>query len=230
MIVTSLLFLIQVVWIVIQAFMTLVVLLLLIGGWRLLSAWKEQYPDLVRDTKTLRKGDILLTGKQNLGYSSYIQFTNVLTRKTKHRFWTHAAIYQGDGKVWEAQPSGIRERNLSDYFQGNYYVRALRHRYISDDATLDKVIQFCASKKGMGYDLRGAIFYGLSILIPVGFNFIFDNPAIDKFFHVEDTYFCSELVVDAFCHAGYPISPFNGWRVKPTDFISNPVLSEVERG
>lgn len=227
MIVTSLLFLLQIVWIVFQTLITIVLLLLLIGAWRFLSGWKAEYPDSIRDTKALRKGDILLTGKQSLGHSPYIQLANVLTRKAKHRFWTHAAIYQGEGKVWEAQPFGIQERGVSDYFQGNYYVRALRHRYIPDDETLNKVVQFCASKKGMGYDLRGAIFYGLSILIPVGFNFIFDHPAIDKLFHVENSYFCSELVVDAFCDAGYPISPYNGWRVKPTDFISNPVLSEV---
>ena len=75
--------------------------------------------------------------------------------------------------------------------------------------------------------MKGAIFYVASILIPVGLNFIFDNPAIDKLFHVENTYFCSELVVDAFSEAGHPISAFDGWRVKPTDFINNPVFREV---
>ena len=212
---------------ILQALLVITLLLLVTGGLRLLAGWKKEYANPVREAGILRKGDILLTGKQSAGYSPFIQFANVLTRKIKHRFWTHAAIYAGEGKVWEAQPSGIQERNLEDYLQAGYYVRAFRHRYILEEPVLDEVIQFCASKKGIAYDLRGAIFYGASILIPVGFNFIFDNAAIDKFFHVEDTYFCSELVVEAFCAVGYPISPFDGWRVKPTDFISNPLLSEV---
>jgi len=220
-------FILKIIWLIIQASLTLTLLLLLVGLTRLVSGWSAKYPNPLQDPAVLRKGDVILTGKQSMLDSWYIQFANVLTRKVKHRFWTHAALYAGEGKVWEAQPAGIIERDLNDYIKNGYYVRAFRHRYISDIETFDKVIQFCASKKGGSYDLQGAIFYGLSILIPVGFNFIFDNPAIDKLFHVEHTYFCSELVVDAFSEAGYPISPFDGWRVKPTDFISNPVLSEV---
>ena len=221
------LFIMKLIWLVLQASLTLVVLLLLLGLARLISGWRTEYPNPIQDLAALQKGDILLTGKQSVLFSWYIQFANVLTRKVKHRFWTHAAIYAGEGKVWEAQPAGIMERDLNDYIKTGYYVRAFRHRYISDGETFDKVIQFCASKKGGCYDLQGAIFYGISILIPVGFNFLFDNPAIDKLFHVEHAYFCSELVVDAFSEVGYPISPYDGWRVKPTDFISNPVLCEV---
>ena len=221
------LFILKLIWLILQSLLTLVLLLFLLGLVRLLLGLQVNYPSPIQDPAVLRRGDILLTGKQSVFNSWYIQFANVLTRKVQHRFWTHAAIYTGEGKVWEAQPAGIAYRDLSDYIKAGYYVRAFRHRYISDGEAFNKVIQFCASKKGVGYDLKGAIFYGASILIPVGFNFIFDNPAIDKLFHVENTYFCSELVVDAFLDAGYPISPFDGWRVKPTDFISNPVLSEV---
>ena len=221
------LFILKLIWFILQASLTLVLFLFLLGLVRLVGGWQAKYPNPIQDPVVLRKGDILLTGKQSVFDSWYIQFANVLTRKVQHRFWTHAAIYAGEGKVWEAQPAGIMERDLNGYIENGYYVRAFRHRYISDGEIFNKVIQFCASKKDVGYDLRGAIFYGTSILIPVGFNFIFDNPAIDKLFHVENTYFCSELVVDAFSEVGYPISPFDGWRVKPTDFISNPVLCEV---
>ncbi len=208
-----------------------VLLVALVGATRLLWSRKAQYPDPITDPAVLNKGDILLVGKQRIGDSWYIQLANVLTRKLKHRFWTHAAIYQGNGRVWEAQPAplGVSERDLRFYLDGGYYLRAFRHKYIRDEQALDRVIAFCASKQGDGYDLWGAVFYGLSILIPVGFNFLFDNAAVAKFFHVDNNYFCSELVVEAFEAAQYPISPFDGWRVKPSDFISNPVLDEVGR-
>ncbi len=210
-----------------KAIASILGLLFFTGGLRLLLSQSARYSNPLHSADGLKKGDILLTGKQSIGHSLHIQLANILTRKPKHRFWTHAAIYQGNGKVWEAQPSGIREANLSDYFNEGYYVRAFRHRYIKDEAVIDKIISFCADRKGPGYDLLGAIFFGVSILIPVGFNFIFDNQSIDRLFHVENTYFCSELIVDAFCEAGHPVSSFDGWRVKPTDFISNPVLDEI---
>ncbi len=219
--------LLKLIWIVIQALCTIGILLFLLGVARLLYGWRERFPNSIQDPGLLRKGDIILTGKQSVFHSFYIQLANVLTRKIKHRFWTHAVIYQGEGKIWEARSTGIKERDLSEYIRAGYYVRAFRHRYISKDEIVDKVIRFCASKKGTGYDLRGAIFYGVSVFVPVGFDFLFDNPAIDKLFQVENTYFCSELIVDAFADAGYPISAFDGWRVKPADFIGNPVLSEV---
>jgi hypothetical protein len=46
----------------------------------------------------LKKGDILLVGQKNIYRSigsAPIQLSNVLTRKLKHRVWTHAAIFAG---------------------------------------------------------------------------------------------------------------------------------------
>ena len=64
--------------------------------------------------------------------------------------------------------------------------------------------------------------------MPISFNFLFTNSLIDKICHMDRAYFCSELIVDAFDEIGYPISPYDGWRVKPTDFISNPFLEPVK--
>ena len=221
--------LIELALVLVAWFGVLVIMLLVVGWVRLLCAKSYQYEQPLRDIAYLKKGDIILTGRQSILDSWFIQLANVLTRKLKHRFWTHAAIYQGNGRLWEAQPAprGIIERDLEDYIKGGFYIRAFRHRYIKDETMIDQVIQWCAAQKGDGYDLRGTIFYGLSVLTPVGFNFIFDNAAIAKLCHVENNYFCSELIVEAFEQTGYPISPFDGWRVKPTDFISNPLLEEV---
>ena len=128
-----LILILKLIWIILHTLLTLILLLFLMGIIRLFCGCREQYMNPIQDPSVLRKGDILLTGKQSVLYSWYIQFANVLTRKIKHRFWTHAAIYAGEGKVWEAQPVGILERDLNDYLKNGYYVRALRHRYISDE-------------------------------------------------------------------------------------------------
>lgn len=195
---------------------------------RLVRARNASYEGTL-DLSLLKKGDIILTGRQPIGSSSQIQLANLLTRKPKHRFWTHAAMYQGDGLLWEAQskPNGVRQYPLSEYVKRGYYLRAFRHRYLQDEAALDRLLAWCALQQGDGYDFRGVIFYALSILTPVGFNYIFDNETVAKLCQVQDNFFCSELVVEAFSEVGYPISPFDGWRVKPTDFIGNPVLEEV---
>lgn len=208
-------------------FFKLLVTIFAVGCIRLLCASWKQYENSIKDISVLKKGDIILTGKQTILDSWYIQLSNVLTRKLKHRFWTHAAIYQGNGKVWEAQPEGIIEKDMKVYIDGGYLIRAFRHKNIQENEIFDRVIQFCAEKKGYHYGIVGLIFYVFSTLIPVSFNWIFDNRYVDRLCNLDNAYFCSELIVDAYCSVGQPISPYDGWRVKPSDFISNPVLEAV---
>ena len=188
----------------------------------------QKYPNPIRDISVLKKGDIILTGKQSAKSSVPIQISNVLSRKLKHRFWTHAALYRGNGLLWEAQPKGIISRKISDYLNNGYIIRAFRHKYIKDENILDKVLVFCAKQEGRPYGFLGLLFFTISSFTPISFNFVFTNPLIDRVCRMDRAYFCSELIVDAFYEVGHPISPYDGWRVKPTDFISNPLLEPVE--
>ncbi len=204
---------------------------LLIGLYRLFVLGPGQtYPGSIKDPSILKKGDIVLVGHQNVCDAWYIQISNVLTRRMHHRFWTHAALYRGGNLLWEAQPEGIIEKNINVYIQDGSLVRAFRHKHVPDEKIFDQAIEFCkqAHDKGYKYGIRGLIFFALSTISPIGFNFIFDSKRIDKLCNLENAYFCSELVVDAFNEAGYPVTPFDGWRVKPSDFISNPILEPVE--
>ena len=213
----------------IKAIAWIILLLVIIGLTRLFAfGWRAKPEDVISDISILKKGDIILTGKMSLIDSWYIQLSNTLTRKIKHRFWTHAAIYRGSGLLWEAQPEGIIEKDINEYLKNGYMIRVLRHKYIQDEAIIDKVLKFCEDQKGYKYGWLGLGFYVLSSFAPVSFNFIFDNVIFDKWCHLDKAYFCSELIVDAFDEAGCPISPYDGWRVKPTDFISNPLLESVK--
>ena len=213
----------------IKAFLWLLVLAFGLGLIRLfIFGLKKRYEKPITDISVLKKGDIILTGKQSTRSSWYIQVSNVLTRKIKHRFWSHAAIYRGNGLLWEAQPKGIISRKISDYLDTGCIIRAFRHKYIKDENILDQVIEFCSRQEGRPYGFWGLFFFTLASFTPISFNWLFTNTLVDKICHMDRAYFCSELIVDAFDEVGYPLSPYDGWRVKPTDFISNPLLEPVE--
>lgn len=213
----------------VKAIAWIVSLLIFTGLIRLFGfGWKAKPENVISDISILKKGDIILTGKLSLKDSWHIQLSNVLTRKLKHRFWAHAAIYRGNGLLWEAQPEGIIEKDIREYLKNGYMTRAFRHKYIRDELAIERILKFCEGQKGYKYGWVGLGFYVFSSFMPVSFNFIFDNAFFDKWCHLDKAYFCSELIVDAFGEAGYPISPYDGWRVKPTDFIGNPLLESVK--
>lgn len=208
--------------------LSVIVTLIFVGLIRLFILGRSvHYADPIRDISVLKKGDIILTGKDSVWAAFYIQVSNVLTRKIKHRFWSHAAIYKGDGKLIEAQPAGIIERDIQDYLNDGSLIRAFRHRYITDEALLDRLIEKCESKVGDKYGWGGLVFFTLSSFTPISLNFVFENPIVDQWLKFDNKYFCSELIVDSYDEIGYPVSPFDGWRVKPSDFISNPLLEPV---
>ena len=196
-----------------------------IGAARLYTARHLTYRASLRDRALLRKGDIIVVGKQSIAYDWYLQIPNVLTRRRKHRFWVHAAIYDGDGHVWEALREGVVRHPLARY--DDHLLRAFRPRYLGDPAALDRIVDYCARQSGFGYDFGALGFFVASVLVPVSFNWIFDNPWIDRRLRLDRAYFCSELVVDAYAAAGHHLTPYDGWRVKPSDFVGNPLLGEV---
>lgn len=216
-------------FIIIKSFLWVTLLALAIGVVRLfLIGIFKKYQSTITDISTLEKGDIILTGKQSTKCSFPIQLSNVLTRKIKHRFWTHAAIYKGEGMLWEAQPKGIIERSIKDYLDGGYIIKVFRHKYIKDEKILEQALDYCARQEGRPYGFFGLGFFVLSSFMPISFNCLFENTFVDKFCKMDNAYFCSELIVEAFEDIDYPISPYDGWRVKPSDFISNPLLEEVK--
>jgi hypothetical protein len=199
--------------------------LLLVGVVRLCLGRRHRFGASLEDLSALRKGDILLVGKQSIAYDWYLQIPNVLTRRLKHRFWVHAAIYDGEGHVWEAVRSGVVRREIGVY--RDHLIRAFRHRYLQETAKLDSVVAYCERQRDFGYGFGGMAFFVCSVLVPVSFNWLFDNPWLDRRLRLDRAYFCSELVVDAYASIGHRISPYDGWRVKPSDFIGNPMLQEV---
>lgn len=191
---------------------------------------RNKYVQKEIDVNKLRKGDIILTGTNNNLSSFYIKISNILTNGIQDKFWTHAALHIEKGKLIEAQPEGIVYNSIQDYLSKKTLVKVYRNKYIDDsNVALNKMIDFCenAKKEGCKYGTVGLIFYVFSIALPVTMNFIFNNKTIDKLCNLDKAYFCSELVADAYGNPGYRISPYDGWRIKPSDFIKNPFFEEI---
>ena len=180
------------------------------------------------DLDKLQIGDVILTGKDSWAYSVPIQTTNLLSNGESHRYWTHAAIYSGDGKVIEAQADGrgVTETVLADFFfKKAYKLMAIRPKYLST-VERDKVVEYCRDKQtsDCAYDTWGAGFYAIASLVPPMLSGWLESEFAEKFFNVGNAYFCSELIAEAFQENGHDIFNRKPWRVKPLDFAFNPMF------
>ncbi|MEQ1843134.1 MAG: hypothetical protein ABL994_22250, partial [Verrucomicrobiales bacterium] len=181
------------------------------------------------DLDKLKPGDVILTGVDSWNIAVPIQASNILSNSEEDRHWCHAAIYAGNGTLIEAQSDGrgVTETDIAEYFfPRGQMMRVFRHRYIPE-ADLLKAVQFCRDQKGCAYDTWGVSFYGLAALIPPMLSGWLEKPFAERFFNVNDAYFCSELVADGFKHAGHDIFKRRSWRVKPLDFAYTPVFDEI---
>jgi len=184
------------------------------------------------DLESLQIGDVILTGKESWSNSIPIQASNLLSNGEKYRYWTHSAIYAGNGKVIEAQSDGrgVTETDLTEYFfKGGYKLMVLRHQFLFPHE-LEEVVRYCQDKQQLkcAYDVWGVSFYALASLIPPMLSGWLEGEFAEKFFNVRDSYFCSELVAEAFLAHGWDLFHRKSWRVKPLDFAFNPMFKEVD--
>ncbi len=213
----------------IALYTTCFILLLVVGAFVRLIFSRETYSQVEIDKDKLRKGDVILTGTNKNLDSFYIKISNILTNGIKNKYWVHAALHIGDGKLIEACPQGIVNNSIDDYLEKGVLVKVYRNKYAHSDETLDRIIDFCekAKEDKYSYGWVGLFFYVLASFLPVSANFIFDSKTIDKLCNLDKAYFCSELIADAYKETGQKITPFDSWRVKPSDFVKNPFFVEI---
>ena len=157
------------------------------------------------------------------------------TKEEKRRFnYTD----KGDKKIFTPE----KMENFSDqekelcfeksYFEEGFYLMVLRPKY-ADQKTLEKVVDFCRKRDGdgCGYDTWGVSFYSLCALVPPMLSGWLEEEIANRIFNVDNAYFCSELLADAFRYgANQEIFDRSSWRVKPLDFRLNPLFEEVDCG
>lgn len=180
----------------------------------------------------LKVGDVILTGKDSWQHSMKIQASNLLSNGEQNRHWSHATIYTGNGKIIEAQSNGkgVIETDLEEhYFHGDFQLRVLRHDYLTEQE-LQKVVGYCREKvdQECAYDTWGVTFYTVCALVPPMLSGWLEEEIAGKIFNVDHAYFCSELIAEAFEKRGYKLFARAAWRVKPLDFLFNPIFTEVD--
>lgn len=179
----------------------------------------------------LQPGDVILTGTQDWVTGAPIKAYNILTAGEPFRYWTHCAIYSGDGLVIEAQADGrgVTETQLSDYLDTGREIMVLRHQYIFPEEA-NQAVDYCRAvlDKDTSYDFWGVSFYGLSAMEPVILNGFLGTDFAERVFNVKQSYFCSELVAASYESIGHRLFARRSWRVQPVDFLFNPLLQEVD--
>lgn len=109
--------------------------------------------------------------------------------------WNHAFIYIGDGKIVEANPSGVAVSPLGKY--PAYYVAWNQHEKLSDDQR-KRIVEHALSMVGVSYgfvDIANLAFRILGLKIIA-------NTAIFKRASQRYGVICSELVAECYEAAG----------------------------
>ncbi|MFU2315655.1 YaeF family permuted papain-like enzyme [Rahnella sp. PCH160] len=171
----------------------------------------------------LQPGDILLsstTGVTSLGIRLF-SLSGV----------SHASVYLGNGEVAEAVGEGVQIVSLEQALSHSNSMVSLRHPGFSD-VQLQRLRFFAQSKRGKKYNYKGIVIiapYTLSrrvcdlpVFFGKGRSQCFDTLAtvqIGDPADAQETFFCSQFVIEAFNYAGNPITVSNALWISPADLL-----------
>lgn len=175
---------------------------------------------LVRQ-EDLRPGDIILTSGSGLTAAG-IQLMTLAPVN-------HAALFIGEGQVVEAVSSGVRVRGLQELLAGQVAVVALRYPGLSAEQA-GEIRAYALRQVGAPFNLLGMMLHmPLSIqrtacelpLAPLGARDVCIRTMgnIQQLSPRTSQFFCSQLVLQAFRHAGVPITDADPRIVSPADIL-----------
>lgn len=132
--------------------------------------------------------------------------------------WNHAAIYIGDGRIVEAEPTGVRITNLHEAYTDD--------QWIVSGKTLtswqrNKIVTWAKSKEGTPYGWLDIAALGL---LSLGIRWKW----LDRFAADQSRLVCSQLVSYAYFNAGIPLTNDDAWTVTPGDLEELIVEAEAK--
>jgi hypothetical protein len=172
--------------------------------------------------EALQPGDILLTSMPGLAGASIELMTLAPV--------SHAALYVGEGRVVEAVRSGVGERSMPQVLEQESVVLVLRYPGLSARQAR-RIGQYARQKTGAGFN-----FVGVTLQIPysVGRKLLCELPFVPGVVRAgclrgmgvlsqlgtrERQLFCSQLVVQAYRHAGVRLTEADPRTLSPADLL-----------
>lgn len=190
------------------------------------------------DPSKLKKGDVILTGVDDVNQSTPIKVGNLLRGRLNAIKWTHAAMSLGEFEIIESIPDpGIVVRNIQTaYIDKDEDILVLRSKDLTKKQK-EEVSEYCISKlKDNGpYDNRALWYFPLYFINPCGLGRLIDSNffwriAFDRFINEKNAYFCSELLAEAFQNAGANFDFLKNrrpWQIMPVDFYNLKLFDQI---
>ena len=177
--------------------------------------------DVFVGPEALRPGDILLTSMPGIAGAGIELMTIAPV--------SHAAVYIGDGRVVEAVRSGVGERRIEAVLEEESVALVLRDPDL-DEAQAERIKAYALQKTGAGFN-----FVGVTLQIPFAISrrlcelplvpSLVRDPCIrgmgvlSKLAARERQFFCSQLVLQAYRHAGAQLTDADPRLVSPADIL-----------
>ena len=169
----------------------------------------------------LQPGDILLTSMPGFSAAA-IELMTVAPV-------SHAAVYIGNGRVVEAVRAGVQERSVDQVMAEESVALVLRYPDLTE-TQIRQIREYVRQKIGAGFS-----FVGITLQIPytVGRR-VCELPlvievlrdacirtmgALSHLASTEDRLFCSQLVLQAYQHAGVPLTEADPRIISPADIL-----------
>ena len=169
----------------------------------------------------LRPGDILLTSAPSLRAAGIQLFTFAPV--------SHAAVYIGDGEIVEAVMPSVRARGIKEVLKEETVVLVLRHPELTEEQAR-LIREYALSKSGTGFNLLGITLQlpfsiGRKVcevpLVPSAVRdaCIRSLGVLNQLAASESRLFCSQLVLQAYRHAGLAITDADPSLISPADIL-----------
>ena len=171
--------------------------------------------------KDLQPGDIVLSSAPTIA-SAGIQLLTLAPV-------SHAAVYAGEGRVVEAVRPGVRVRRLEDLMTQETVALVLRYPDLSPERGR-AIAEYALNKTGTGFNYLGVTLHvPFSIkrkvcelpLVPSSLRdaCIRGLGVIHYVAADEQRLFCSQLVMQAYRHAGIPLTDADPRLISPADLL-----------
>ena len=178
-------------------------------------------PTAIVEPEVLQPGDILLSSEPTVVSASI----RVMTLSPV----SHAAVYVGDGEIVDAMRWGVRVRGLDDLLEEAAVVLVLRYPELTAEQAAE-VAQYSVDRSGTGFN-----FLGISLHIPFSIvRRLCELPLVPApirdactrgvgVVHLvaasERRLFCSQLVLQAYRHAGVVVTEADPRLISPADIL-----------